>query len=302
MSDAGATPGSEVSRKDRLAYLAFATVAWLGRRLPTHTGRMLFGWAGAAAYRLLPGVRATVAENQARVLGREPSDPLVVASTRRAFRTYARYWFDAFDVVDWSDEEILARFPLEDADNLRADPSTGRGVIAVLPHMGNWDAVGRLMRALGIPVVSVAERLRPEELFRLFYDHRTELGIEIVGLGDTGTGRMLAEAIAAGKVVALVADRDLTGRGIEVEMFGHPRRLPAGPALLALSTGAPVVVADLYEAPDGWRGRITPPIAFEPTGDRRADATALTREIGRAFERSISAAPWDWHAFQPWGT
>jgi KDO2-lipid IV(A) lauroyltransferase len=290
------------TRGERLAYLAFAAVAWLGRALPTHTGRMLFGWAGAAAYRLLPGVRGTVAENQARVLGREPDDPLVVSSTRRAFRTYARYWFDAFDVVGWSDERILRHFRMDGVDNLRADPVTGLGVVAVLPHMGNWDAVGRLMGALHIPVVSVAERLRPEELFRLFYDHRSQLGIEIVGLGEAGTGRLLSEAIGAGKVVALLADRDLTGRGIEVEMFGHPRRLPAGPALLALSTGAPVVVVDLYETADGWRGASHPQIAFEPTGDRRADATALTREIARAFERSIGAAPWDWHAFQPWGT
>lgn len=290
------------TRRETTAYRAFASIAWLGRVLPTHTGRMLFGWAGTGAFHLLPGVRATVAENQARVLGREPDDPLVVASTRRAFRAYARYWFDAFDVVGWSDERIQRHFILDGEENLRGPVDAGTGAIAVLPHMGNWDATGRMMQARNIPIVSVAERLRPEQLFHLFHDHRVALGMQIVGLGESGTGRKLTEALGRGAIVALVADRDLTGRGIEVEMFGEPRRLPAGPALLALSTGAPVVVADLYETPDGWHAIVHPPIGFEPTGDKRADAERLTRLIAAAFERSISASPSDWHAFQPWGT
>jgi KDO2-lipid IV(A) lauroyltransferase len=280
----------------------FALIAWLGRALPTHTGRMLFRWAGSAAYHLAPGVRATVASNQARVLGREPDDPLVLATTRGAFRAYARYWFDAFDVVDWSDERIMAHYDLQGWERLREAVTSGTGAIVVLPHLGNWDATGRLMKARGLPVVSVAERLRPERLFRLFVEHRGALGMQIVGLGEPGTGRKLGEALVQGKIVPLVADRDLTGHGIEVEMFGEPRRLPAGPALLALSSGAPLLVVDFYEAPDGWRGIVHAPIAFEPTGDRRADAEALTWLIAAAFERAIAASPSDWHAFQPWGT
>lgn len=289
------------TRRERIAYLAFATVAWLGRVLPTHTGRMLFRWAGIAAFHLLPKVRAVAADNQARVLGRAPDDPLVMASTREAFRSYARYWFDAFDVVDWSDERIRRHYRLDGAEYLQAAVSSGTGVIVVLPHMGNWDATGRITAAIGVPIVSVAERLRPQDLFDLFLEHRIALGMEIVGLGESGMGRTLTRALGEGKVVALVADRDLTGRGVEVEMFGSPRRLPAGPALLALSTGAPLLVADLFHTPDGWHGVVHPLPAYEPTGDRRTDAEALTRMIAAEFERAISARPSDWHAFQPWG-
>src|SRR5207342_887337 len=105
-------------------------------------------------------------------------------------------------------------------------------------------AAGRAMQQRGLPVVSVAERLRPDELFRLFLEHREGLGMKIIGLDQDGhVGKALTTALSESRVVALVADRDLTGRGIEVEMFGGRRKLPAGPALLALSTGAPIVVA-----------------------------------------------------------
>jgi phosphatidylinositol dimannoside acyltransferase len=288
------------SRREAIAYRAFAAVAWLGTTLPTQTGRLLFRWAGMAAYHLAPAVRATVAANQARVLGRGPDDPLVVSSTKEAFRRYARYWFDAFDVVDWSDAQIERAFAWTGLEHLADPVAAGTGVIAVLPHMGNWDAAGRAMLQRGLPVVSVAERLRPDELFRLFLEHRQALGMTIIGLDQNGrVGRELGRAIGDSRVVALVADRDLTGRGIEVEMFGGRRKLPAGPALLALSTGAPIVVAAIYETPGGWRCTLHPLADVPRTGIRRADATTITREIARAFEHAISASPPDWHLFQP---
>jgi phosphatidylinositol dimannoside acyltransferase len=291
---------TEEGPRERIAFRVFAAVAWLGKTLPTHTGRVLFRWAGLLAYHVAPRLRTTVAANQARVIGRPPEDPLVVDSTKEAFRRYARYWFDAFDVVDWTDEEIDGAFSWTGLEHLIDPVAAGTGVIAVLPHMGNWDAAGRAMLQRGLPVVSVAERLRPEELFRLFLDHRQALGMTIIGLGENGrVGRELSRAIGEGRVVALVADRDLTGRGIDVEMFGGRRKLPAGPALLALSSGAPLVVAAIYETPGGWRCVLHPLAEVAQTGNRREDATAITREIARAFERAISASPPDWHLFQP---
>ena len=275
------------TRREWVAYRVFATVAWLGATLPTHTGRMLFRWAG-------------VAENQARVLGRRVEDPLVVAATREAFRRYGRYWFDAFDVAGWPDERIAAAFVWEGIEHLASPVERGTGVIAVLPHMGNWDAAGRAMKQQGLPVVAVAERLRPEALYELFLAHRRALGMEIFGLGQNGqVGRSLAKRVREGHVIALLADRDLTGRGIDVEMFGGHRKLPAGPAMLALSTGAPITVAAIYETPRGWHCVLHPLADVPRSGERRADVTAITREIARAFERAISASPPDWHLFQP---
>jgi KDO2-lipid IV(A) lauroyltransferase len=274
----------------------------IARVLPTHTGRWVFASCGGLAYRLLPKVRAIVAGNQARVLGRPPGDPLVQASTRAAFRSYARYWFDTFHVTEWDDEQVRAAFAIEGFEHLRDPVQRGQGVIAVLPHLGNWDAAGRAMGAYGIPVVAVAEELRPQRLFELFVRTREGLHMRVVGHAGQSVGRDLQKALAAGEVVALVADRDLAGRGLEVEMFGALRRLPVGPAMLALSTGAPIVTADVYQTRDGWSITFRPLPESPRTGDRRTDVAAITEAIAAAFERAIAAAPEDWHLFQPaWG-
>jgi lauroyl/myristoyl acyltransferase len=286
--------------RERLAYWLYASVAWLGATLPTRTGRAVFRLLGSVAYRVASGARAVVAANQAQVLGRPTDDPLVVASTREAFRRYARYWYDAFAVVTWTDEQILDVFAWDGVEHLLDPVADGHGVIAVLPHMGNWDACGRAMRARGLPMVAVAEHLRPERLYQLFVRQREAFGVRIIALGQSaGIGRALTAAIEEGNVLALLADRDLTGRGIKVEMFGATRRMPAGPAMLALSTGAPIVMVASYETPDGWRGQMRPLAMPEPTGDRRTDARAITQAIADAFELIVAASPSDWHMFQP---
>lgn len=285
--------------KDRAFVLAYQSLERLARRLPEKTGRAIFSRAGRMAFRLAPRARAVVMANQAQVLGRSVEDPLVRASAEEAFALYARYWVDSFHLNELSDAEVLARVECDTADRLREPVAAGTGAIAVLPHMGNWDAAGRWMKAIGLPVVAVAEELEPLRLYEFFLDHRRALGIDIIGLSDVNVGSRLAGALGASRVVALVADRDFSGRGIEVEMFGRPRRLPAGPALLSITTGAPLMVTPTYTTREGWRIHIGEPLTVEPTGDRRTDVRALTAEMARGFEEAISAAPSDWHLFQP---
>lgn len=285
--------------RGRVALHAYRTAAWLGRTLPEHTGRLLFRWLGLLAHAIAPGVRATVAANQAQVLGRPVDDPLVRASTREAFVLYARYWFDSFHATQISYAELLERFECVGIEHMRDALDAGTGVIMAMPHVGNWDVASRWLDAQGIDPVAVAEQLEPPELFDLFVRHREALGMEVIGLGSEGVGQRIQKAIATNHLIALVADRDLTGRGVEVEMFGRARKLPAGPALLSLATGAPVVVAPVYQTEDAWRCVMFAPLSVELTGNRRADVVALTRAMAADFERAISAAPSDWHVFQP---
>lgn len=289
--------------KQTVAYHAYRVIAWLGKTLPEHKGHRLYAWAARLAHDLMPGVRRTVALNQAQVLGRRPSDPLVRASTREAFETYSRYWFDTFHLNVLDDEQILERFDAVDVDNLWTALEGGRGAICALPHMGNWDVAGRWLLSTGQRLVSVAEQLEPPRLYELFLDHRQGMGIDIISTADTGVGQQLAARLADNRVVALVADRDLSGRGIEVSMFGRVRRLPAGPALLSITTGAPLLICPTYQHPthDGtrWTCIFGERLEIEPSGDRRKDVTALTERMAAGFERAIAAAPSDWHMFQP---
>ncbi len=292
-------PGAETF-KQRVAYWAYRGLERLAMSLPEPAGRRVFLWFAAIAHRVLAGVRATVAFNQARVLGLDPDSPLARASTREAFDLYARYWFDTFRLRVLSPADVTRRTQVEGLEHIDRALEAGSGCIAVLPHMGNWDVGGRWLAVNGYRIASVAEELKPRRLFELFLGHRRELGLRIVPLvGGTHVGQQLAGLLADNWIVALVADRDLTGRGIEVEMFGAARKLPAGPALLSLSTGAALLVCPTWTTENGWRIRVGAPIEVERTGVTREDVAALTRRMAAEFERAIAARPADWHMFQP---
>ncbi len=286
--------------KQLLAFNAYRSAAWLARSLPEPLARRLFAWLGRLAHGTMDGVRATVAANMSYVLGLPIDAPLVRDATREAFDLYARYWLETFRIAVESEEGFLKRFEIEGIDRIDADLEAGKGCVAVLPHMGNWDAAGRFLALKGYPVVSVAEEIKPRRLFELFMRHRDELGVRILPLTEgTHVGQQLAQYLSQNWIVALVADRDLTGRGVEVEMFGAPRKVPAGPALLSLTTGAPLHVCPVYTTDHGWRCRIGEPLRIEPTGESRGDVAALARLMACEFERAIAAKPVDWHMFQP---
>lgn len=286
---------------EALTYQRFAVLRWVARRVPTHTGRALAKLAGTIAYHLAPRARAVVATNQSQVLGRPPEDPLVQGSVREAFQLYARFWFDVFHVATWDDDRLMGAVRLEGIDVLHEARAAGTGVVITLPHSGNYDIAGRAVVLSGIPVVAVAEQLKPDRLTDLFMAERADhLGLEIVPLSaEAHVGQRLATALAANKAIALLADRDLNGRGTKVDLFGRPHRFPVGPAMLAIQSGAPIVVAETYQTPSGWTVRMRPFDGVVRTGDRRADVKATIAALAGVFEETIAVAPADWHMFQP---
>jgi phosphatidylinositol dimannoside acyltransferase len=290
----------EESTAEAITFHAYRMAWWAGRRMPEHSGRLLFRWVGLLAHAMLPNARAIVAANQAQVLGRSPDDPLVRASTRAAFTSYARYWYDAFHVTEFTDREIEQRYHIVGEEHFIRAIEAGQGLIVALPHVGNWDVAGRWLQVSGYQMTTVVEHLRPRRLFELFRDQRQALGMDVVALkGGGSTAGRLTSALKKNRLLALVADRDLTGNGLDVEMFGRPRKVPLGPAMLSISTGAPVVIVGIYEDGDDWIQVIGPTLVAERTDDRRADVEELTRRIALEFERVISAAPSNWHMFQP---
>ena len=125
-------------------------------------------------------------------------------------------------------------------EKLQGNLAAGRGVIIALPHTGNYELAGVWIIHRGVgKFTTVAERLKPESLFQRFLDFREGLGMEVLPAsgGDSRFG-VLAQRLRAGGLVCLVSDRDVTGRGIEVDFFGEKARMMAGPAALAVQTGA----------------------------------------------------------------
>ena len=289
-----------VTWKQRLAYRTYRAGEWLAAALPEPVGRRVFATLGRLAHRVLPNVRATVRANQARVHGFANDDPRLELATREAFDLYARYWIDTFRLPTLPHEAVNARTRFVGAENIDRALELGKGVICVIPHMGNWDVAGAWLGINGYPIWAVAEVLEPRPLFELFRRNREAMGMKIVALEKDGhVGTQLKRLLSENQLIALVSDRDLTGRGVEVEMFGAPRKVPAGPALLSITSGAPLLMCSSYTLDDGYEVRIGAPIEAERTGELRRDVEALSRAMADGFERAIAARPTDWHLFQP---
>lgn len=288
------------STRERYAYWYYRTMEWAAMRFPEAVGRRLFRAAAALEHARSEGQREIVARNLARVLGKPPGSPEVRAAVRDAFDSYARYWYDSFLARVLPPEQLDERFEMRGVEHVDAALEEGRGALLCLPHLGNWDVAGRWMTQHGYPLTAVAEMLRPERLYRLFLEHREALGMGIVPF--TGTRKVaekLVQLVARNELIALVSDRDLSGKGVEVEMFGAMRKLPAGPALLSLTTGSPLLPAGMYDTDRGWFCRFTAPLELGRTDDLRADVAALTRKLASRFEGFIAAAPIQWHMWQP---
>lgn len=250
-------------------------------------------WAAA------PRRRAIVARNLSRVYGDSPPPEGIAAAVRAAFESYARYWLELFRLPAMSRAEIEARFAHEGYDILLDAIGAGRGVVVAVPHLGNWDWGGAWFALQGHRVTAVAEVLEPPRLFEWFVAQRRALGIEIVPLGPEAAPALL-KALRAGEVVTLVCDRDIGGTGVEVEFFGERTTLPAGPATLALRTGAALVPVAVYFRPGGGHlGVVRPAVPVVRTGALRADVARVTRALAAELEVLIRRAPEQWHLFQP---
>jgi lauroyl/myristoyl acyltransferase len=292
--------GERESRSDRAAYLMMRSAEWLGMRIPRHAGLAASDLYFRLHFERALEQRDVVAGNLARVLGHPPDSPLVQQATRECFRLYGRYWYETFAMRTMPREEVMRRFTIEGKQHIDEAVAAGHGHVIALPHMGNWDAAGHWLCLSGYRMTAVAEELKPKAVFELFLRHRRALGMNIVPLSTNGSvGQTLVNLLSQNHVLTLVADRDLTQRGVDVEMFGATRRLPAGPAYLSLATGTPLSVASVFTTDEGWHCVINPPIRLERSGVMREDVTATTRVIAAQFERFIAAAPADWHMFQP---
>ncbi len=287
--------------KDRLTDLGYAAGWRLVRALPLPVTRALFD-AGAdrAARQAGPGV-ARLARNLRHVVGPDVTGAAFDDLVRRGMRSYARYWMEAFRLPSYSPEQLRTAVDVRNADVLAEAVAAGRGVVAALPHAGNWDAAGAWVASQGYGISTVAQRLKPESLFDRFVAFRASLGMEILPLtgGDRPVLDVLADRLREGWVVPLLADRDLSARGVDVDFFGGTARMPAGPALLALRTGAPLFAVDMWftpETPTAQLRRIELPDPADGPLDVRV--RTVTQRVADAFAAGIAAHPQDWHMLQ----
>jgi KDO2-lipid IV(A) lauroyltransferase len=272
----------------------------LARALPEPVSAAAFRAAADIAYRRRGAGVRRLADNLRRVVGPDLPEPELAALVQAGMRSYARYWLEAFRLPTWGVEEIRRRFRLDGEERLAAAVAAGTGAVVAVPHAGNWDAAGAWVATHGWSLTTVAERLRPEGLYERFLAYRQGLGMRIIPLagGERPPLAVLEEALRDNHVVPLLADRDLSARGIEVAFFGGRTRMPAGPAILALRTGAPLFVASMWYEPDAARGLLHGPLPVPTDGPLDQRVRALTQQVADQLAVGIAAHPADWHMLQ----
>ncbi len=275
---------------------------FVSRMMPGRFGMVAADGLGRvlAQTRPMRSRRAMLERHLRRVYGPDLQGPAMTREVRRAFGSYARYWLDSFRLQGKTRTEVLGGMAWEGVAHIEEARAAGNGVIFVIPHLGGWDWGGAWLAAMGYPVTVVVEALEPPELFEWFAQFRRSLGMEVVGVGPAA-GTAVIRALRSNHAVCLLSDRNVGGAGVAVEFFGERTELPAGPATLAIRTGAALLPAAVYfdEHNGGHLGVIRPPLSTERTGRLREDVTAITQRIAYALEKLIRRAPEQWHLMQP---
>ena len=225
-------------------------------------------------------------------------DEIQLQSTvREGMRSYLRYWCDTFRLPLWSSEEIVKRTIVINDHFLREALAAGSGAIVSLPHAGNWDQAGAYYCETGAPIVTVAEHLEPERLFKKFLAYRESLGMEVLDASARSLA-ILSQRLRQGRLIALVADRDLSRNGVDVTFFNHPARMPAGPAVLSIQTGAPLLTAFVRYIDIGIEITFEAAIAIPQTGKTSEKVAIMIQESAARLERHLALHLTDWHMLQ----
>ena len=274
------------------------TVGWATTKgMPERMAQQVFRTAADALWWQDAGGVDQLGKNLARV--RPDLDVHELSKlTRAGMRSYMRYWCEAFRLPKLTTEQINDRFELRGVELLDQAMDSGSGALMIPGHMANWDIGGAWAAARYGRLTTVVEQLKPEKLYDQFLEYRESLGMEALPLGNPDVMRNLLTRLRSGGLVALLGDRDISHSGVTVDFFGEPAAFPAGPAMLASLTGAPLfpvtmhyegsraiaVVQDQIEVPQ-----------FLPKNERIA---YMTQEVARAFEVGIAQHPEDWHMLQ----
>jgi phosphatidylinositol dimannoside acyltransferase len=278
------------------AYRAAATIA---RLAPAPVADAAADVLGTAIAQLSREKRRIVERNLRRALGPQLHGRELRRTVNEVYRSYARYYIESFRLPTLPPETIEQGFTVEGYEHIDAALAKGIGPILALPHLGGWEwAAFWLALVPKVRVTAVAEALEPPELFTWFTDLRESLGMNVVPLGP-GAGASVMRAIKQQDVVCLLCDRFLEGASVEVEFFGERTRLPAGPATLALRTGAPLLPTAVYFRGDSHHGQVMAPVPAERTGSLRDDVQRVTQLLADDLERLIRLAPEQWHLLQP---
>lgn len=281
----------------RMDYLRYRAAEKALRLVSPAMSLPLSKWLGTLAAYLVPTKRRQVERNLHRITGGALRGVALQKAAQRVFQNYVQYWYTLFHLPSETGK-LYQRHRAEGLGHLRQALELGRGAIVALPHLGSWDSSGAWLAEQGFPLSVVAEPQSPL-LTEWFVKQRQRAGMEVILLGEDSWSQIQG-ALRRNRVVCLVSDRDIAGAGVEVEFFGEATTMPSGPALIALRTGAPLLVNATYTGPGRHvHLRFLPPMEAKRQGQLREDIQRITQQLAHSFEQLIWEAPEQWLVLQP---
>ena len=268
-------------------------VSWLqlASKLPAWSWNLLGRWGSPIVVRRqIRGVRQWKL-NYEVIHGRPPTTKQQVS----AVESWIRNTGESLTLGRLTSDQVIAQVVIEDDELAKYQNAATRGAVLALPHLGNWDLAGAWSSAVGLPVSSVAERLAPRD-FQFFLELRAKLGMKIYAHDDLQVMDKLRADLDAGRVVALLADRDFSRHGVPVNwttVTGSVElTMPPGPAALASSTNSVLLPTVTYFDDDKLR------IEFGNAIDPQTPVAQATQQLADYFSTHVREHTVDWHLFQ----
>jgi KDO2-lipid IV(A) lauroyltransferase len=217
--------------------------------------------------------------------------------SKQVFRNFAKYLVDFFRFQKLDLEFINKNVKLENMHYFDQALATGKGVVVLTAHLGNWELGGVVIALLGYPFWAVALPHKNKKVNDFFDAQRNSKGVQVIAMGKAV--RSCIAQIRKNHMVALVGDRDFTHKGVVIDFFGLPAHFPEGPAALSLMTGASIVPGFMLRNPDDtFTLRIEKPIEFSASGDKVKDLADLVTVYKKVIEDYIRKYPEQWYVFR----
>jgi lauroyl/myristoyl acyltransferase len=279
----------------------FRGTSWASSKLPLRFNYAVASLVGDFIYLTWKRHSANAVSNMRRVLGPDVPWQVVKHTTRRAFHNYAKTIADFLRFPHMTQKEIEDSIVKREGINYLHEAHKGKGVLVISGHIGNWDMAAATMVGFGITLNAVSETHEPKKMDDLVNGTRERAGMKIIRL-DTSSLKQMFTALKRNEAVTILFDKPEPENGVPVQFFGETAYVPAGPAAIALKTGASIIAGYCVRRKDDktFLGVVEPPIEYQDllTGDKVRDIQIITQEIVSTMERVIRRYPDQWYMFR----
>ncbi|MGQ9655970.1 MAG: lysophospholipid acyltransferase family protein, partial [Thermodesulfobacteriota bacterium] len=267
--------------------------AWaliLGDESYERWGKLLGSWA----YGILVSQRQRAHRHVQLAYGYGPGAPEIRKIALESFQNLCLSALECLRFARVGPSDLLGRTTVKGWEHAEEAHRAGRGGIFVTGHMGNWELAAAVVAARGFPMNVVARRIYLDPLNKRLVGMRSRMGVRTI-YRDSSM-RPMIRCLRENQFLGILPDQDVRRvGGIHVEVVGRPALTPVGPALLALASEAPLLLARDVRLPHG-RHMITidPPVYAEEEAPREQEVRRLVALYTKRLEEFVREHPGQW--------